>query len=637
MIAALELLSVISARNDGIAKGFNKDHYLWTYGPTAFLTLIAALFNRVEYQAKIMAPWERLSKHPAFARKTLLVDYVSPLQPVAIYETLRNKDFAVAATTTVSVLIKLLIVLSSGLITLSRVGVHNASIPMEVQNSFIDDESALQRGSSIPYYVTQGLIEGSSYPQGTSDKFAFQSVRSRLPSTAQYQVTVDGLTAFLQCEIAMLNVTGTEPSGIEDKFSTMNFTITSPGCDVPITNKHEPDSSSNDGPYQLASGRVDIVSCDAGSRLLIMFTLVEWYDETKTIENANRGCTGQQCRAISNVRGRMLESAQLLCVPGYEITKVNLVQNGSEVQSIIPIEAGPGESLNRTLDHVSPWTLIQAYLAAFNRGNGNGNVWKLLNVSLNNLMLDSFTNSLLEDQLTAGTDMMSLFDPNFIQSIVTTYYQKVGAMIAKQSLMQPTSFYTTGSAIIMDDRLIVREWAVQWMAGLIAICLILSIFTAFIVPRHGFLPRSPSTLPGIASLVCESPEILEQLRYFGDAVSKTLQLQLKGSRFQSEVIQHPFPGLGKPRHLIILKDVDFGSPNRLPYTFQQSESIHSHPWMLHPASRLSLGLVLIALVVTLEVTLRQSKSHDGLGNVGDNTYIHYTWNRFLLPSSEALL
>lgn len=162
MIAALELLNAISARNDGIAKGFNKDHYLWTYGPTAFLTLIAALFNRVEYQAKVLAPWERLSKGPAPARKTLLLDYVSPLQPVAIYESLKNKDFAVAATATISVLIKLLIVLSSGLITLSRVGVHHSTIPMEIQDAFVDDNSLLGAGSTVPYFILQGLIEGSS-------------------------------------------------------------------------------------------------------------------------------------------------------------------------------------------------------------------------------------------------------------------------------------------------------------------------------------------------------------------------------------------------------------------------------------------------------------------------------------------
>lgn len=59
--------------------------------------------------------------------------------------------------------------------------------------------------------------------------------------------------------------------------------------------------------------------------------------------------------------------------------------------------------------------------------------------------------------------------------------------------------------------------------------------------------------------------------------------------------------------------------------FHQSESTHSHPWVLHPTSRLGVAVILIALVITLEVVLHQSRTHQGLGSVGDDAYIHYTW------------
>lgn len=123
MIAVLEVLNVTSSRNGGIAKGYNNGHYLWAYGPTAVLTLIAALFNRAEYQAKLMAPCNRLFKDPAPAQKNLLLDYISPLPPVATHKSLKNKDFAVAATIIISLVIKASIVLSSGLIILLRITV----------------------------------------------------------------------------------------------------------------------------------------------------------------------------------------------------------------------------------------------------------------------------------------------------------------------------------------------------------------------------------------------------------------------------------------------------------------------------------------------------------------------------------
>lgn len=234
-------------------------------------------------------------------------------------------------------------------------------------------------------------------------------------------------------------------------------------------------------------------------------------------------------------------------------------------------------------------------------------------------------NSALDSQLLPGTDLSSLYDPTFIQSIVTKYYRQFGAILARQLLLEPKSINTTGSAMIMEDRLVVREWAVQWMAGLISTCLILSLFTAFIVPQHGTLHQNPSTLPGIASLISHSSDLLERLRYSGDADSKILRLQLNESTFQSGLIRHQSSGPSPSQRQIVIRDVVSSSTGRLPGGFHQSESTHSHPWVLHPASRLGLELILAASVISLEITLHQSRSHEGLVGAGDNAYIHYTW------------
>lgn len=636
MIVALELLSVISNRNYGIATGFNKDHYLWTYGPTAFLTLIAALFNRVEYQAKIMAPWERLSKHPAPARKTLLLDYVSPLQPVAIFDSLRNKDSAVAATTTVSLLIKLLIVLSSGLITLSRIGVHHGQVRMEIQNAFVDDAAPFRAENSVPYFILQGLIEGSDYPPGISNKFAFQSVQSQLPDTAQYQVMVDGLTMNLECESAKLDITGSYPTGKHYDRSSMNLTITSPSCDVALDDSIGPDLISQDQhephspAHEVAFGKFETVQCDgttddAGKRVLIMTLLEESFvNESIPIETITPNCTSR-CKLTTNVRGRLLNSAQLLCTPTYEIVRVNVVQNGTEVQSVLPAYPSLGKSSSRTMDRVSPWKLIEAYFNAFDTVISGISVSKELNFSEREFLLDKYMYNLMESQVANETEISSLYDPKFSQSVATTYFQQAGAIIANQLLLQPGSLNTTGSAVIWEDRLIVREWAVQWMAALIAFCLILSIFTAFITSQHGIIQRSPSSLPGIAVLIADSTDLLERLRYSGDATSKALDLQLKGSEFHSAVFQGAIMRSDQPCQFFAIVDVAPASTNNTSWSFHQSESPHSHPWILHPVSRLSLGFILVLLIITVEVTLRQSSSHDGLGDVGENAYIHYTW------------
>ena len=56
MLVTVEVLLVVSDRNYGIADGYSDYYYLWTYGPTALLTLLAMFWARVEYQSKLVAP-----------------------------------------------------------------------------------------------------------------------------------------------------------------------------------------------------------------------------------------------------------------------------------------------------------------------------------------------------------------------------------------------------------------------------------------------------------------------------------------------------------------------------------------------------------------------------------------------------
>ncbi|KAH8166332.1 hypothetical protein CIB48_g1924 [Xylaria polymorpha] len=104
LIIAVELLSWYSTKNHGLAESNNNIHYLWTYGPTAILTVIGAIWTRTDYQAKMTAPWNRLAQGPAAAKKTLLLDYLDPLPPVSVIRATKNGDFGVAAAATIALL-----------------------------------------------------------------------------------------------------------------------------------------------------------------------------------------------------------------------------------------------------------------------------------------------------------------------------------------------------------------------------------------------------------------------------------------------------------------------------------------------------------------------------------------------------
>lgn len=91
---------------------------------------------------------------------------------------------------------------------------------------------------------------------------------------------------------------------------------------------------------------------------------------------------------------------------------------------------------------------------------------------------------LLRTQFTAdmANRVTDLMDPAlFLKSVGESYYRQFGAIVAKLSLMEPTSTEIKASATFMANRLVVREWAAQWMAGLAAICLALAVMLLLIV------------------------------------------------------------------------------------------------------------------------------------------------------------
>lgn len=106
LAVTIEVLQVISVRRDGLATSRENIHYLWTYGPTAILTLIAAAWGRVAFQAQLVIPWYRLMQGPVEAEKSILLDYFDMLSPVAIWKSLRSHDWIVSISLAVGLIIQ---------------------------------------------------------------------------------------------------------------------------------------------------------------------------------------------------------------------------------------------------------------------------------------------------------------------------------------------------------------------------------------------------------------------------------------------------------------------------------------------------------------------------------------------------
>jgi hypothetical protein len=630
ILVAIEVLVSVSFQRNGIVSASSDQHYLWTFGPTAILTLVAALWNRVDYQSKVVAPWVRLSQQSVPASRTLLLDYFAGLQYLVPFVACRNRDFATAATASVALLVKVMIIVSTGLLTLSWIPVHYDSDSFILLDRFVNNSTNLDRASSLSYYVVRGLIAGNlTYPDGMSNDYAFQSVQANANEDAEVRITVDGFRASLDCQPVDLVMTGSLAADAHYK-SIMNVTLTSPGCDVglaqlaavPAKNCHvDPNSPGGEGnicdPIDVA--RTAVVQCDgttdeAGKRLFAMYANYTTYEDLSVNTTDYTGHTSHPWL------GKLFRSTQVLCTPNHTTIKLEVVRNGTNVLNLTESTGAPDVSL----DAVSGWDIYTVLQASYNNAIEESQAldWGQHDVEVSNTYVnaDGFMMSALLTQLSPNASTLRLFDADYLQEVVTGYYRQHAAIIAKQSLMDPAAIAATGSVLVNEDRLVVRTWAAQWMAGMVIACLLLTLFLIFHVSAQGILPCGPANILGTASLLRHSHDLTRRLHGLGAANVKVHEPVLRSSRYSSGLIRDQETN-----------QMQFGildsepEPEAETHGLSQVVSKPRQPTLLHPVSRGVLCLILVALIIALELLLHKSAAEDGLGDIDDDTYIHYTW------------
>lgn len=241
-VAAVEALSIMSNEKAGIGDWDSVLRYLAIYGPTGYLTILAAVWGRVEYQSKLFAPWIRLSKDFSAPRKNLLLDYVADFQILVVFKSLMNRDYVVSLATTVSLLIKTIVIISTSLTAISWITVTEKAHPVIAHDQLTELFDSLS--SPLPYYVIKGLIDYDlPYPNGLSSRYAFQSVSldndlGLFPDTAELNVTVYAFETSFGCQTIDVSLVASKveampPNPDEPKplvLGTLEFNVVVPYC-----------------------------------------------------------------------------------------------------------------------------------------------------------------------------------------------------------------------------------------------------------------------------------------------------------------------------------------------------------------------------------------------------------------------
>ena len=175
-LGALEVMHQISSRNQGLSTTDPSKHYLWTYGPTMFLSIVAPLWGRVEYRVKQLTPWEAMTRNPIPADKGFLMDYVSIWNVNALLTWLRAKHYVVSVAIVGSLLLKLALIASTALLSLEPRRIFHTH-EMQLNDVFTSFSGDIDQLFLTPELITTvGVARHNlSYPPGTGASFAVQS------------------------------------------------------------------------------------------------------------------------------------------------------------------------------------------------------------------------------------------------------------------------------------------------------------------------------------------------------------------------------------------------------------------------------------------------------------------------------
>lgn len=211
MIAMTILLRVLSQSRNGFVLSSSTNPYTYKYGPTAVLTLVVALWRQVDNATRYNAPWLEMSKGFTIGQRGVLLDYVSPILPSALWSATRNRHWRVVTTIFVFGLLKLAILFSTGLLVPHQISATTAVSSIALKPLSGASGNSDTKSSSFSYYSDRlyaNVVSNLTFPPGITLEAAFQEMSDIRDFPPESVVTAQVLGFFpsLKCEEVAINV-----------------------------------------------------------------------------------------------------------------------------------------------------------------------------------------------------------------------------------------------------------------------------------------------------------------------------------------------------------------------------------------------------------------------------------------------
>lgn len=643
MAATLEVLFAVSQRHSGLSQGVPSIRYLWSYGTTGILTLTAALWHRLDYEAKVSAPWTRASPITT-SKAALLIDYIDVWSVLVPLRAFRNKDYQVVYSSTVSLLLQALIVLSTALFTLSPTKLVNNAEPVVLTSRFVDEPARLKdTGSLLPYYITMGhdfwgglgnlsqmMGDNLTHPEGCTNQFAYQTFYPVSSSLEEVETTVDGLALRLACETASVGKRVLTPQFVFDEYGSLNvsgdwpyFKVDYQGCETTIdwdifASETEP------GYFWVENNRTFRESwmvlravpgfthqqCNstdpAAHRLVLLSAEVEW-------RSTNRSIIFNGYEAVGvDLDASVSDFVALVCTPSLEHTLLDVSRGSGGVKSVSRHDGGPADPFKS----IHPWDFIEFFfdehiipehMSQVEMGNST-------------VCADIHSQAVLGlcGESCVGAPGL-LKDAAFLQDILATFSADYAATTTHTMLTERVNIASTGTSSSISVRLWVQPIVCQAMVALLALLILITVGVQWTHQKKLTRSVNPGSIVSTMILAGKAasftfpknlgPASIEELR-------RALQVHLDNHGYSASCpLQQPAP----------MDGVNPKGTGRDAYPVSSRILAFKLPLPLQPVSQTALMLIITACGTTLMIFLQKSNHQQGLGDAENSKHLLFAW------------
>nr|KAK5443208.1 hypothetical protein LTR18_005886 [Exophiala xenobiotica] len=537
LVAALLFLMLLSKRGNGIAL-HTTNHFTWTYGPTALLTIFVAGWRQIDFYCKVLIPWAELSRDGAHPSRSVLLDYTSCLQVVSFLKAVKNKHIVVVTTIAGFVILKLATLASTGLFFPQSVKLapHQVSL-----RGITRLDGALYNVSenpglfdpSIAYTAYAVMAKGLSYADGTTAEMVYERMKLADDfgaSNTTITTTVTALLPSFRCQSAPVSIL-LQPANVTDPHPEDTLELQFPECTL---------RNGGDGTSVYALNPQNTVCPDRQLSPLLqqidcvkqttsnqpenwqLLTLADFrYQQNFTNDTAVT--LGDTIAATSWATG-VQRVTGIACLAGFSVQRAQISYDFNSQPPTLRAEILAGRN-DSQLDSFRAYDLgVLTTSALMASADMFGNL-------VDNQAALEYPNVLFKMMAAvSGGTYEDLFDETTMIAAAQNVFQQVAIQAVGKYLVRNEDSPLTGSLTTIAERLQINEVPFWLMSSGVLIMAVLACSVLFKRPTN-VCSRDPETVGNIAQLVAYSSGLRDVLRGTSQAGDEELEQKLHGLTF----------------------------------------------------------------------------------------------------------